>query len=115
MRLAGRGLEGTLVADDGPAHRLPYLVDADCGGLHLCGAEELAVLQAPLGLALAVGDRVAARGSSGAAGGGGGGGGAGRVVRVAHQGPLAPAQRYLVQDEASGAWAWRAAAELVLA
>jgi hypothetical protein len=111
VRLAGRGLEGTLVADDGPAHRLPYLVDADCGGLHLCGAEELAVLQAPLGLALAVGDRVAARGSSGAAGGGG----AGRVVRVAHQGPLAPAQRYLVQDEASGAWAWRAAAELVLA
>jgi hypothetical protein len=48
---------------------------------------------------------------------GGGGGGAGRVARVALQGPLAPAQRYLVQAEGAGsaAWAWHAAADLELA
>ena len=108
-----RELEGELVGDDGPAHALPYLVAADCGELRLCSAGELAVLrEAPGGgAALAVGDRVRARR------GGGGGGGVGRVARVALQGPLAPAQRYLVQSEVAGsaAWAWHAAEDLELA
>jgi hypothetical protein len=104
-------LEGLLVADDGPRHRLPYLVEAASGQQRLCCAEDLEVLAHAAPGALAVGDAVLVLRS----------GAQGRVARVARAGPVAGAgeRQHLVQllaGPAAGgsAWEWRAAGELQL-
>ena len=115
---SGQRIEsGRLVGDDGPRHRLRYLVEAAAVGgrvQRLCAAEDLEVLEAPPLGALAVGDAVRVLG-------GAQGGAAGRVARVAQAGPVAAEQRYLVEAAAVGgaagggsAWAWHAAGELQL-